>query len=83
MTERAWTPGPWHTKAEFDHMIVHRETGGVVADCAITVPGPVTDDELRANARLIAQAPVMAEYVLQRAQAGDAEARKIAEALNA
>jgi hypothetical protein len=70
----AHTPGPWQTrfiKAE-QCIVADVGTGSVVL--ARQVKG--------ADARLIAAAPTMFDYVSARAVAGDSEAQRILEAIN-
>ena len=90
MSEPGWTKGPWERRKamNFD---VWASRGGLIAtvfpDCHYTIYSGYVDaaavTEAEANARLIAAAPTMAEYVWKRAEAGDAEAVAIWEKINA
>lgn len=74
----AHTPGPWRAeKPEWmDHPIVMRGDGGVVAKM---IDRPTAE----ADAHLIAASPTMYDYLVERAQSGDARAASIVEAINA
>lgn len=58
-----WTPGPWRLDPEANDEAVIGSRGFMVADCCIfsARKGAPTDAENRANARLIAAAPDLAE----------------------
>lgn len=54
------TPGPWHT---FDNYVIRSAGGYGPSVCTLstgTIDGPFTDEQLKANARLIAAAPSLA-----------------------
>ena len=71
-----YTPGPWRvTSAGFDEGTEVNEATYVVA------ADPHMELSL-ANARLIAAAPTMGDYIRKRAEAGDSEAQAIWEAIN-
>ena len=73
------TPGPW----EFTEGAI---VGPKIDDKPVWLRPVVARLETgvsKANARLIAAAPTMAEYIERRAVAGDAEAAKIMEAIHA
>lgn len=78
MSEPAWTPGPWALREENlrggKYWVVSRPGADETIDLH-------EGDNGEANARLIAAAPTMAEYIRKRAEAGDAEAAAIWEAL--
>lgn len=82
----AHTPGPWHVSAGSSpgnpRVIVESDAGLPV--CALSLRGVQGDTRrMEANARLIAAAPTMYEYIASSASNGCAEARKIMEAINA
>ena len=87
------TPGPWIYGPETgpDCTRIDAENGRVIAavrSCEITSweqsrPIYSWSEEGAANARLIAAAPTMYEYIASSASNGCAEARKIMEAINA
>ena len=83
----SFTPGPW--RAEFpDEISVRDADGGRIAILAnlkgrLGMKGRRDTSEVEANARLIAAAPTMYEYIASSASNGCAEARKIMEAINA
>ena len=86
------TPGPWEahqrpgSPIECGH---HVTTADGLTVCNVTyqlptrVDGEVVEVARIANARLIAAAPTMYEYIASSASNGCAEARKIMEAINA
>lgn len=63
----SWTPGPWRLDPEANDEAVIGSRGFLVADCCIfsARKGAPTDAENRANARLIASAPDLAEALEQ------------------
>jgi hypothetical protein len=77
------TEGPWRYYAG-SHSI-WQQVGGTDGRCICIVTGPrkTLDPERLANARLIAAAPTMREYIAKRAAQGDAEALQILEAIDA
>lgn len=95
----AHTPGPWSlttvpTSAGSCHQIgpfpTRRPDGAPTFACLYAdgirigiddrLPNAI---ELAANARLIAASPTMYDYLVERAQSGDARAASIVEAINA
>ena len=87
-----FTPGPWllrttPTSAGLCHIVSAADWRGAVIYGDGIRKG--VDDalpkaqELAANARLIAAAPTMHEYIAKRADAGDNEAKQILESINA
>ena len=80
------TPGPWVVVGNLTKYVEARLVGGLIQEVAAC--GPTMADEgygqqQEANARLIAAAPTMYEYIASSASNGCAEARKIMEAINA
>ena len=87
-----YTPGPWAVlpeEVDRDYIRVRgTRLGGRYKVANVLTPTgegvPAREaDETRANARLIAAAPKMYEYIESSASNGCAEARKIMEAINA
>ena len=87
-----FTPGPWllrttPTSAGLCHIVSAADWRGAFIYGDGIRKG--VDDalpkaqELAANARLIAAAPTMHEYIAKRADAGDNEAKQILESINA
>ena len=87
-----FTPGPWllrttPTSAGICHIVSAADWRGAFIYGDGIRKG--VDDalpkaqELAANARLIAAAPTMHEYIAKRADAGDNEAKQILESINA
>ena len=80
------TPGTWRVKPNSVGGPTVGPEGAVVADIR-TYGGPHVGGQQHpqtvANARLIAAAPTMYEYIASSASNGCAEARKIMEAINA
>lgn len=73
----AWTPGPWevsyaHDGTGYPRFAIHGMAGEAKRDKHV----------LEANAHLIASAPIMAEYIKRKADAGDSEALAIWEQIN-
>ena len=95
----AHTAGPWSlttvpTSAGSCHKIgpfPARRPGGAPTFACVYADGiriGIDDEmphaiELAANARLIAASPTMYDYLVERAQSGDARAASIVEAINA
>jgi hypothetical protein len=76
------TPGPWSVGAEdADNGEIEIISEARPYVCMV-LPGEI-DDTTAANARLIAAAPTMHEYIAKRADAGDNEAKQILESINA
>jgi hypothetical protein len=74
------TPGPWEVAG------FHGRSEKIEADnkvCVAIMPGwhPEHWEEMDANARLIAAAPTMAEYIQRKADEGDQDAAKIISSL--
>ena len=69
-----FTPGPWHIA----NGVQIRSNRDQIAKIWMMRNG-----EGRENARLIAAAPTMHEYIAKRADAGDNEAKQILESINA
>ena len=81
-----FTPGPWVVVGRLTKYVEARLVGGLIQEVAAC--GPTMADEgygqqQEANARLIAAAPTMHEYIAKRADAGDNEAKQILESINA
>ena len=82
----SFTPGPWVVVGRLTKYVEARLVGGLIQEVAAC--GPTMADEgygqqQEANARLIAAAPTMHEYIAKRADAGDNEAKQILESINA
>lgn len=77
------TPGPWNCNrsSASGYDIVCSENSPTDV-CVISRRGKTTG-EIDANARLIAASPTMYDYLVERAQSGDARAASIVEAINA
>ena len=71
------TEGPWPMRESATHVTVTNARGDAVFHDDKRIPGVMAD------ARLIAAAPTMYEYIASSASNGCAEARKIMEAINA
>jgi hypothetical protein len=87
VTECSHTPGPWvigdRAKAENPLMVYCDDSlGSRVADCSTSGHG-ISHDRDYANARLIAAAPTMFDYVKNRAALGCSEAQKLLESIHA
>ena len=83
---QAATPGPWYATGKLTRYVEARIDGGLIQEVAAC--GPTEADggygpQQEANARLIAAAPTMYEFIASSASNGCAEARKIMEAINA
>ena len=78
----AHTPGPWHFRklALYDdsHLVMFTTQNGQRAH-RLDFLGEFKE----ADARLIAASPTMYDYLVERAQSGDARAASIVEAINA
>ena len=72
-----FTPGPWLMCESATHVTVTNAHGDAVFHDDKRISGVMAD------ARLIAAAPTMYEYIASSASNGCAEARKIMEAINA
>ena len=79
MSETKYTSTPWKQAGDYKHMIVSKQEDGKEVVIAYTYDQDVPTAEQLANARLIAKAPVMFEYILKHADAGCAEAKQIME----
>lgn len=84
----AHTPGPWQIEWNVaqggeGHYITDSNDMGELSRIAAVLFHDDADGETRANARLIAASPTMYDYLVERAQSGDARAASIVEAINA
>ena len=84
----AHTPGPWQIEWNVaqggeGHYITVSNDMGELSRIAAVLFHDDADGETRANARLIAASPTMYDYLVERAQSGDARAASIVEAINA
>ena len=84
----AHTPAPWlidwnAAQGGEGHYIKDSQDTGELSRIAAVLFHDDTDGETRANARLIAASPTMYDYLVERAQSGDARAASIVEAINA
>ena len=84
----AHTPGPWliewnAAQGGEGHYITDSKDMGEFSRIAAVLFNDDADGETRANARLIAASPTMYDYLVERAQSGDARAASIVEAINA
>lgn len=80
------TPGPWVVVGSRTKYVEARLVGSLmqeVAACGPTIADEGYGQQQEANARLIAAAPTMHEYIAKRADAGDNEAKQILESINA
>ena len=80
------TPGPWVVVGSRTKYVEARLVGSLmqeVAACGPTMADEGYGQQQEANARLIAAAPTMHEYIAKRADAGDNEAKQILESINA
>ena len=82
------TPGPWLTQwgaaqGGDGHHIIDTKDMGELSRIAVVLFHDDAEGETRANARLIAASPTMYDYLVERAQSGDARAASIVEAINA
>lgn len=76
------TPGPWHISRDRDNTAVHCGDFDFVPAKYIYANAATELEEWQANARLIAAAPTMHDYIAKRAAAGDAEAAQILGGIN-
>ena len=74
------TSGPWHIGTPPPN---GEQTIGTTQGLMVAVATTGTSVPTKANARLIAAAPTMHEYIAKRADAGDNEAKQILESINA
>ena len=84
----AHTPAPWRiewntAQGGEGHYITDINDMGEISRIAAVLFHDDADGETRANARLIAASPTMYDYLVERAQSGDARAASIVEAINA
>ena len=84
----AHTPGPWQIEWNVaqggeGHYITDSNDMGELSRIAAVLFHDDADGETRANARLIAASPTMYDYLVERAQSGDARAASIVEDINA
>ena len=73
MTDQSHTLGPW-AYSEVNPSRITAPSGETVA---AVYGGMVGDSEQLANARLIAAAPAMHEYITRKAEEGDGDAQAI------
>ena len=84
----AHTPAPWLIEWNVaqggeGHYITDSKDMVELSRIAAVLFHDDADGETRANARLIAASPTMYDYLVERAQSGDARAASIVEAINA
>ena len=84
----AHTPGHWliewnAAQSGDGHYITDSNDMGELSRIAAVLFHDDADGETRANARLIAASPTMYDYLVERAQSGDARAASIVEDINA
>ena len=84
----AHTPAPWQIEWNVaqggeGHYITDSKDMAELSRIAAVLFHDDADGETRANARLIAASPTMYDYLVERAQSGDARAASIVEAINA
>ena len=84
----AHTPAPWQiewnvAQCGAGHYITDSKDMAELSRIAAVLFHDDADGETRANARLIAASPTMYDYLVERAQSGDARAASIVEAINA
>ena len=84
----AHTPAPWliewnAAQGGEGHYITDSNDMGELSRIAAVLFHDDADGETRANARLIAASPTIYDYLVERAQSGDARAASIVEAINA
>jgi hypothetical protein len=80
------TPAPWVVGPVDDTVVTHLGRDGVRYEIAAIDGDYNSPDEwptMEANARLIAAAPTMADYIERKAEAGCKEAASILEQINA
>lgn len=73
-----WTPGPWLVE-EFvtGSIFIDAEHTHEIARVGLPVANGLSELTCKSNARLIAAAPIMAEYLTKLAEDGDDKAREI------
>ena len=84
----AHTPAPWliewnAAQGGEGHYITDSKDMAELSRIAAVLFHDDADGETRANARLLAASPTMYDYLVERAQSGDARAASIVEAINA
>ena len=84
----AHTPAPWLIEWNVaqggeGHYITDSKDMAELSRIAAVLFHDDADGETRANAHLIAASPTMYDYLVERAQSGDARAASIVEAINA
>ena len=84
----AHTPAPWliewnAAQGGEGHYITDSKDMVELSRIAAVLFHDDADGETRANARLIAASPTMYDYLVERAQSGDARAASIVEDINA
>ena len=84
----AHTPAPWQIEWNVaqggeGHYITDSKDMAELSRIAAVLFHDDADGETRANARLIAASPTMYDYLVERAQSGDARAASIVEDINA
>ena len=84
----AHTPAPWliewnAAQGGEGHYITDSKDMVELSRIAAVLFHDDADGETRANARLLAASPTMYDYLVERAQSGDARAASIVEAINA
>ena len=84
----AHTAGPWliewnAAQGGEGHYITDSKDMAELSRIAAVLFHDDADGETRANARLIAASPTMYDYLVERAQSGDARAASIVEAIHA
>ena len=84
----AHTPAPWLIEWNVaqggeGHYITDSKDMAELSRIAAVLFHDDADGETRANARLLAASPTMYDYLVERAQSGDARAASIVEAINA
>lgn len=73
MSKSDYTPGPWKYEPHSPNRILASNNETVAA----VYGGFFGDLEQASNVRLITKAPLMYEYIAQKAKAGDPEAKSI------
>ena len=82
------TPGPWliewnAAQSGEGHYITDSKDMVELSRIAVVLFHDDAEGETASNARLIAASPTMYDYLVERAQSGDARAASIVEAINA
>ncbi len=80
MNNSEYTPGPWHVAPMSPTWVGTKYSEHIASTDTFDIED---EDEQKANARLIAASPTMYDYLVERAQSGDARAASIVEAINA